>query len=218
MQAVLIHPLSGLLSAYGIGLSKTFASRQHALVKPLEDATKPEIGSLLNRLGAAVEEELESQGVEADAIATRATLHIRYDGTDTTLEVPYEGEDIAAARAAFEAAHRAQFGFISPGRAMVVEAVGLAGEDCADNAPAPAPHDAPDHRPEPAHAGRMFTGGDGTRRGCGSSKTWNARSSPRTARFRQRGWAAAATARWTRPRSGAWTARSTSSNMSTRPR
>lgn len=99
MQAVLIHPLSGLLSAYGIGLSKTFASRQHALVKPLEDATKPEIRSLLNRLGAAVEEELESQGVEADAIATRATLHIRYDGTDTTLEVPYEGEDIAAATA-----------------------------------------------------------------------------------------------------------------------
>lgn len=159
MEAVLIHPLSGLLSAYGIGLSKTFASRQHAFVKPLEDATKPEIRSLLNRLGAAVEEELESQGVEADAIATRATLHIRYDGTDTTLEVPYEGEDIAAARAAFEAAHRAQFGFISPGRAMVVEAVGLAGEDCTDNAPAPAPHDAPDHRPEPAHAGRMFTGG-----------------------------------------------------------
>jgi 5-oxoprolinase (ATP-hydrolysing) len=37
MKAVLIHPYSGLLSAYGIGLSKTYASRQHALVEPLEE-------------------------------------------------------------------------------------------------------------------------------------------------------------------------------------
>ncbi|MCR9120950.1 MAG: hydantoinase B/oxoprolinase family protein [Phyllobacteriaceae bacterium] len=159
MDAVLIHPLSGLLSAYGIGLSKTFASRQHALVKPLEEATKPEIQSLLNRLGAEVEEELESQGVAQDAIAIRTTLHIRYDGTDTSLEVPFDGDDIAAARTAFEAAHKAQFGFISPGRAMVVEAVGLEGEDSTDNTPPMEPRDAPDHRPEPAHQGRMFTGG-----------------------------------------------------------
>jgi len=159
MDAVLIHPLSGLLSAYGIGLSKTFASRQHALVKTLEDETKPEIANLLNRLGAGVEEELESQGVARTVIATRATLHVRYDGTDTSLEVPYDGTDIDAARTAFEAAHKAQFGFISPGRAMVVEAVGLEGEDSTDNTPPMEPRAAPDHRPEPAHGGRMFTGG-----------------------------------------------------------
>ena len=35
MEAVLIHPFSGLLSAYGIGLSSVFASRQQALLKPL---------------------------------------------------------------------------------------------------------------------------------------------------------------------------------------
>ncbi|CAJ1391680.1 unnamed protein product [Effrenium voratum] len=159
MDAVLIHPLSGLLSAYGIGLSKTSASRQHALVKPLEEATKPEIETLLNRLATEVEGELESQGVARAAIATRATLHIRYDGTDTSLEVPYDGTDIAAARAAFESAHKAQFGFISPGRAMVVEAVGLEGEDSTDNTPPLDAHDATEHRPGPAQQGRMFTGG-----------------------------------------------------------
>ena len=37
MEAVLIHPFSGLLSAYGIGLSSVFASRQQALLKPLAD-------------------------------------------------------------------------------------------------------------------------------------------------------------------------------------
>ncbi|MBO6638269.1 MAG: hydantoinase B/oxoprolinase family protein [Roseitalea sp.] len=159
MDAVLIHPLSGLLSAYGIGLSKTFASRQHALVKPLDEATKSEIAKLLNRLRGAVQQELESQGVATEAIVTRATLHIRYDGTDTALEVPFDGEDIPAARAAFETAHKAQFGFISPGRAMVVEAVGLAGEDATDNAPALDAQTASDHRPEPSSSGRMFTNG-----------------------------------------------------------
>ena len=33
MEAVLIHPFSGLLSAYGIGLSGVFASRQQALLQ-----------------------------------------------------------------------------------------------------------------------------------------------------------------------------------------
>ncbi|QBK30335.1 hydantoinase B/oxoprolinase family protein [Roseitalea porphyridii] len=159
MDAVLIHPLSGLLSAYGIGLSKTFASRQHALVKPLEDGTKAEIRSLLNRLREEVEEELQSQGVASDAIETRASLHIRYDGTDTALEVPYDGADMEAARAAFEAAHKAQFGFITPGRALVVEAVGLEGEDSTDNTPPLEAQDAPEHRPEPARTSRMFSGG-----------------------------------------------------------
>ncbi len=113
----------------------------------------------MNRLGAEVEQELESQGVSREAIATRATLHIRYDGTDTSLEVPFDGDDIVAARAAFETAHKAQFGFISPGRAMVVEAVGLEGEDSTDNTPPLDAHDATEHRPGPAQQGRMFTGG-----------------------------------------------------------
>ena len=37
MEAVLIHPFSGLLSAYGIGLSGVFASRQQALLQPLAE-------------------------------------------------------------------------------------------------------------------------------------------------------------------------------------
>jgi 5-oxoprolinase (ATP-hydrolysing) len=31
MESILIHPFSGLLSAYGIGLASVFASRQQAL-------------------------------------------------------------------------------------------------------------------------------------------------------------------------------------------
>lgn len=41
MEAVLVHPFSGLLSAYGIGLASVFASRQQALIKPLPK-TRPQ--------------------------------------------------------------------------------------------------------------------------------------------------------------------------------
>ncbi|MGO4839469.1 hydantoinase/oxoprolinase family protein, partial [Rhizobiaceae sp. 2RAB30] len=47
MQAVLIHPFSGLLSAYGIGLAEVFASRQQALLKPLDGASLDAVNELV---------------------------------------------------------------------------------------------------------------------------------------------------------------------------
>jgi 5-oxoprolinase (ATP-hydrolysing) len=38
-------------------------------------------------------------------------LHLRYDGTDTTIPVAFSDFDFGA-RTAFEAAHKAQFGFV----------------------------------------------------------------------------------------------------------
>lgn len=131
MDAILIHPLSGLLSAYGIGLSKVSASRQHALVKPLLEETRGEITSLLNRLEDSVRADLTAQGVDNSYIDSTATLHLRYDGTDTTIEVAYHGDTCAAAQT-FNAAHKAQFGFIIPGRTLIVEAVGVEGFDQTD--------------------------------------------------------------------------------------
>ncbi|MBN9250534.1 MAG: 5-oxoprolinase, partial [Mesorhizobium sp.] len=85
MEAALIHPFSGLLSAYGIGLSSIFASRQQALLQPLEDTSLPEIDQLIGSLNQAVEDELTKQGVASTAIAVKPVLHIRYDGTDSSL-------------------------------------------------------------------------------------------------------------------------------------
>ncbi len=159
MDAVLIHPLSGLLSAYGIGMSRVSASRQHALVMPLEEQTLPEITNLLNRLQTDVEAELEGQGVDTSQIESTLTLHIRYDGTDTALEVAFDGADLTAAARAFEAAHKAQFGFISPGRRMIVEAVGIEGTDRDDRPGSPASAEVEDHRPEPASMRPIYSGG-----------------------------------------------------------
>jgi len=122
IEAVLIHPLSGLLSAYGIGRAAVSASRQQALVEPLGEDAVHSVLRLEAQLREAVETELIQQGIDL-ATATSATrVHLRYAGTDTTLSIPWEG-DRAAARAAFEAAHKAQFGFVSGDKTLTIEAV-----------------------------------------------------------------------------------------------
>ncbi|MBZ9890468.1 hydantoinase B/oxoprolinase family protein [Mesorhizobium sp. BR1-1-3] len=129
MEAVLIHPFSGLLSAYGIGLSSVFASRQQALLKPLAEESRTEIGNLIAILRKAVVAELAAQGIGEDTVATKPVLHIRYDGTDTTLPVNFEADSIFQARRDFEIAHKAQFGFVYDDKPMIVETVGVEGTD-----------------------------------------------------------------------------------------
>ncbi|WP_395448942.1 hydantoinase B/oxoprolinase family protein [Aminobacter sp. UC22_36] len=132
MEAVLIHPFSGLLSAYGIGLASVFASRQQALLKPLAEESLEEIGALIESLRTQVMVELAGQAIDEPDVIVRPILHVRYDGTDTALPVGFEHGSIVDAKAAFETAHKAQFGFIYKDKPMVVEAVALEGRDSAE--------------------------------------------------------------------------------------
>lgn len=155
MEAVLIHPFSGLLSAYGIGLSSVFASRQQALLKPLAEESRAEIDSLIASLKKAVIAELAAQGIVEDKVAAKPVLHIRYDGTDTTLPVNFEADSIFQARRDFEIAHKAQFGFVYDDKPMIVETVGVEGTEITENSA---------EGYAPAGPARVEAGASGTRR------------------------------------------------------
>ena len=127
MESVLIHPFSGLLSAYGIGLSSVFASRQQALLAPLAEGSLSDIAKTIATLSDMTLAELAEQGVVGASAQTRPKLHIRYDGTDTTLPVDFSEGSIANARRAFESAHKAQFGFVYEDRSLIVETVEVEG-------------------------------------------------------------------------------------------
>ncbi len=132
MESVLIHPYSGLLSAYGIGLSRLFASRQQALIKPHGEETRGELTAVLARLETIVRDELAGQGVPASDISSKPVLHLRYDGTDTALPVGFGHASFDKALKEFEASHKAQFGFIYPNKPVVIEAVEVEAEDGRD--------------------------------------------------------------------------------------
>jgi 5-oxoprolinase (ATP-hydrolysing) len=121
IETILIHPLSGLLSAYGMGLAPMRASRERSVEAPLDADTMHTVENLAYELGSDVTEELLDEGVEHDDIAITTHLHLRYSGTDTALAV--ELSEAGFMRRDFEALHRQRFGFISPEKAIVVAVV-----------------------------------------------------------------------------------------------
>ncbi|MBZ9986242.1 hydantoinase B/oxoprolinase family protein [Mesorhizobium sp. BH1-1-5] len=161
MEAVLIHPFSGLLSAYGIGLSSVFASRQQGLLQPLAEESRAAIEALIVSLRSEVIAELGEQGIAEDVVSTKPVLHIRYDGTDTALPVNFEHGSIFRARSDFEAAHKAQFGFVYDDKPIVVETVAVEGMDAArqDKAEAYAPAGPAGIEAKPLENRRFYTEG-----------------------------------------------------------
>ncbi|WP_242095740.1 hydantoinase B/oxoprolinase family protein [Sphingomonas sp. CROZ-RG-20F-R02-07] len=100
MTAVLVHPLAGVLSAWGIALADRRTMRQRTIGVPLSE---PAWRESLADLSADAAEQL---GPDA-TIAAIATL--RHARTDQGIDVPVG--DVAAMAADFAAAHRDRFGF-----------------------------------------------------------------------------------------------------------
>jgi len=120
MTQVFIHPLAGVLSAYGMGLAQVRALREEAVERPLEEA-RPELGERTARLGEQCARELREQDIAVARVEMRA--HLKYEGTDTSLPVPLGTID--AMRADFERQYRARFSFLMPDRALIAEAVSV---------------------------------------------------------------------------------------------
>ncbi|TVQ53697.1 MAG: 5-oxoprolinase, partial [Rhodobacteraceae bacterium] len=119
METCLIHPMASLLSAYGMGLADIRASRQQALETSFDAEGIARAAETLDALGAEAAAEVAGQGIEAPRLVR--TLMLKVAGTDTALPVAEGAGD--AMRAAFDAAHRARFGFEAADAALVIEAV-----------------------------------------------------------------------------------------------
>jgi 5-oxoprolinase (ATP-hydrolysing) len=87
MTTILVHPFSGLLSAYGMGLADIRSSRQQAVEGAFDETGRAAIADTGARLGAEAAAEVAGQGVLVEGIQIFVRAHIRYAGTDTPLEV-----------------------------------------------------------------------------------------------------------------------------------
>ena len=127
MSQVLVHPLAGVLSAYGMGLADQNVMREESIERRLDAAAMPFMAERLQALGKTSRQALLAQmGVDAggtDRIELRQRAHLRYEGTDSALVVPWG--DQAQLVAGFEAAYRQRFAFLMQGKALVVEAVSV---------------------------------------------------------------------------------------------
>jgi 5-oxoprolinase (ATP-hydrolysing) len=130
MTRVFVHPLAGVLSAYGMGLADQIAMRESSLEQPLAADGLAAAGAKLDELATAAQAEVLGQGVSPARIRLHRRVHVRYAGTDTALvlalpEASAPQDALAAVRASFESAYRQRFAFLMPDRTLVIEAVSV---------------------------------------------------------------------------------------------
>ena len=118
MPRVLIHPLAGVLSAYGMGLAETTAMRERSIEARLDEAGRTATQAAIDELAQAAVAELVAQGAQATTIDVRRRVQLRYEGTDTSL--PVDWADPAAMTASFETAYRQRFSFLLEGRPLQI--------------------------------------------------------------------------------------------------
>jgi 5-oxoprolinase (ATP-hydrolysing) len=127
MSQVLVHPLAGVLSAYGMGLADQNVMREESIERRLDASAMPFMAERLQALGETSRQALLVQmggdAASAHRIALRQRVHLRYEGTDSALVVPWG--DQAELVAGFEMAYRQRFAFLMQGKALVVEAVSV---------------------------------------------------------------------------------------------
>ncbi|MGI5351020.1 hydantoinase B/oxoprolinase family protein [Streptomyces sp. CA-250714] len=157
IRTVVVPPLAGVLSAYGIGVADATALREQSVEGELTEERLVEVRDLCAGLEGQTREELRADGIPDEAISTTARLQLRYAGTDAVLTVPLGGADRMAED--FAAEHRARYGFTMDKplvvATVVAEATGTAGPVSAH----PVTPEPGQGSPEPLDVVRMFTGG-----------------------------------------------------------
>ena len=153
MTEVLIHPLAGVLSAYGMGLASVTAMRETAVEAELSEGAATRLDQVAGELEAAARDELAAGG---GAVRTIRRAHLRYQGTDTSLPVPLGAADDMVD--AFEAGYRQRFSFLTRDKPVIVEAVSVEVTQGAGDVPA-VQDTGETGEPSPAARVAMFAGG-----------------------------------------------------------
>ncbi len=158
IETILLHPLAGLLSAYGIGLADVTWDAQRDAGRARLDPVGPLPGGMdeiLAELEAEGRRALAAEGVAMDLLRSERSLDLRYRGSESALTVPAPSDraDRAEAwRAAFTAEHRRRFGYTRPEREVEIVTARV-------RAVAP-PKEAQDRQPDSGPENAAELGGD----------------------------------------------------------
>jgi 5-oxoprolinase (ATP-hydrolysing) len=129
IERVLLHPLAGVLSAWGIGLARQRQQRERTLGQPLSLELLQQLPSRIAALVAEAEAALLLSGdrSEGGAFTVQVRLELRYPGRDQGLELPLGEEpvlaevDLRRLLSDFEVRHRQRYGYVVPGEPLVLE-------------------------------------------------------------------------------------------------
>ncbi|MDG6243922.1 MAG: hydantoinase B/oxoprolinase family protein [Methanolobus sp.] len=121
IRKILIHPLAGVLSAYGMGLADQRIIKEQAVEKVLGQGLMAELEEIARELESSAREEMKMQGVAEEYMNTLHKVHVKYRDTGSSIVVALEAKE--EIRKGFEDEYKSRFGFIMDNKELVIEAV-----------------------------------------------------------------------------------------------
>ena len=155
VERVWLHPLAGVLSAYGMGLADVRVERQQTVEQPLDEDTLDLLAPVLEALRAACEQALTRQNVPPPRRQFRLRAGLRVAGSDTVLDTAFGSA--AAMAAEFAARHRERFGTEPDDSQLVVATVKVEATGIEQSVDEPRLPPRPEALPE--DRGRLWSGG-----------------------------------------------------------
>jgi len=119
IERIFIHPLAGVLSAYGMGLADISVLEQTTVNLPIE-----QVDEALKAAQGLVDigrKKLEDQNVDTVDIKSRLRAFVRYADSDTALELPLRTN----LKKDFERAHQSRFSFIDKTANIIIESISV---------------------------------------------------------------------------------------------
>ncbi|HEY2276484.1 MAG TPA: hydantoinase B/oxoprolinase family protein [Steroidobacteraceae bacterium] len=120
MRRVLVHPLAGVLSAFGIGVADRLAVRRASLRQPLTEGGLAAAREALAQLESQARGELVAFAPEPGSVRVALLLEVRAGDSDVSLSVPLGA--LAQVHEHFHAEHLKRFGFAAHSL-LVIEAL-----------------------------------------------------------------------------------------------
>jgi 5-oxoprolinase (ATP-hydrolysing) len=126
MTKIFVHPLAGVLSAYGMGLADQSLIKQRSIELALRDTSMAPIRQALSLLTETAKGELKLNQLVHSDILVKHRVHVKYEGTDTSIVVNVEPDSSARdVIALFEKAYQQRFAFLMANRGFVAEAISV---------------------------------------------------------------------------------------------
>ncbi len=119
ISQTLIHPCSGILSAYGIGQADVRRFASQTILEPFNVEMLEQLNTDFSDLESQVFNDVLAEGVPDDAIQSpNRSLDIRYQGAESTITIlqPDDGDY----RTAFERKHQQYFGYLHTDRPLEI--------------------------------------------------------------------------------------------------
>jgi 5-oxoprolinase (ATP-hydrolysing) len=115
MSKILIHPYAGVLSAYGIGLADISTTKVASVETTLTPEIMPDLESLFTSLR-------DTAITENTQVINK--INLKYTGTNSTLTINFHS-NMAIMEQDFATEHQTRYGFMQPGKELVIESVSV---------------------------------------------------------------------------------------------